>query len=149
MVLIILIVLILAFVVIAAYWKLFELAERPGLAALIPIYNIYIMLEIAGLEWWWILILILSPIVPIIGDIVALGASFYIIYKFVESYGKDLGFAIGAFFLSFIFIPILAFDSKTKYLGPAAKKNATTDTTNDTSTQEQQTFNLPADNNYE
>ncbi|GAA3435391.1 hypothetical protein [Kutzneria kofuensis] len=33
---------------IAAYWKVFEKAGRPGWGAIIPIYNLYLLLKVAG-----------------------------------------------------------------------------------------------------
>lgn len=35
-----------------ATWKLFEKVGRPGWQALIPFYNMWILVEIADLEWW-------------------------------------------------------------------------------------------------
>ena len=47
----------LAFLIlwIAGLWKIFEKAGHPGWAAIIPIYNMYIITKIAGKEWWWLL----------------------------------------------------------------------------------------------
>ena len=41
----------------ASMWKLFEKAEQPGWAAIIPIYNTYIMLKIGGKPGWWLLLM--------------------------------------------------------------------------------------------
>ncbi len=113
--------LIIAVIMIVSWWKLFEKAGKPGWASIIPFYNIYIMLEIAGLQWWWLLIIIFLPFIPIIGLIVEIGVWFYVNLKFVQSYGKDTGFAIGAFFLPFIFYPIMAFNKDINYVGPAGQ----------------------------
>ena len=37
-----------AIILIAAMWKVFTKAGKPGWAAIIPIYNIWVLLEIAG-----------------------------------------------------------------------------------------------------
>ncbi len=50
---------------IAGLWKIFEKAGQPGWAAIIPIYNLYIITKIAGKEWWWLLLLLI-PIVNIV-----------------------------------------------------------------------------------
>jgi hypothetical protein len=42
-------------VAIAGMWKAFEKAGKPGWAAIIPIYNIYIMIEIVGKPTIWLL----------------------------------------------------------------------------------------------
>ncbi len=54
-----------AVVVIIGGWKVFEKAGHPGWAILIPFYNTYIMLKIAGRPGWWLL-LYLIPIVNLV-----------------------------------------------------------------------------------
>jgi hypothetical protein len=39
-------------VVIAGIWKVYEKAGQPGWAAIVPIYNFYIMLKIIGKPTW-------------------------------------------------------------------------------------------------
>ena len=39
---------------IIATWKMFTKAGKPGWAAIIPVYNIIVMLEIAELPMWYI-----------------------------------------------------------------------------------------------
>lgn len=41
----------LVILVIAGFWKTFAKAGEPGWAAIIPIFNTYIMLKIAGRAW--------------------------------------------------------------------------------------------------
>src|SRR6478672_11028022 len=50
--------------VIVALWKVYAKAGEPGWAAIIPIYNIIVLLRIAGKPWWWILLLLI-PLVNI------------------------------------------------------------------------------------
>lgn len=105
------IIFLLAFAVfvIAAMWKVFVKAGQPGWAAIIPIYNIYIMTRIGGKPGYWTL-LCLIPIVNLVFMIW--------LYNMVsKSFGKDEGFTAGLIFLGFIFWPILGFGS-AKYLGP-------------------------------
>jgi fructose-specific phosphotransferase system IIC component len=42
----------LVVVVIIGGWKMFEKAGQPGWAILVPIYNAYILLKIAGRPGW-------------------------------------------------------------------------------------------------
>ena len=42
--------------VIASFWKVFTKAGKPGWAAIIPIYNIIVLLEIVGKPIWWIIL---------------------------------------------------------------------------------------------
>lgn len=86
--------------VIAAWWKVFTKAGKPGWAAIVPIYNLIVILEIAGKPLWWIL-LMLIPLVNIIVGIIVYVA-------FARNFGKGVGFALGLIFLGFIFFPILA-----------------------------------------
>jgi Ca2+/Na+ antiporter len=62
---IMLISLAVSVVFIAGLWKVFAKAGQPGWAAIIPIYNAYILLKIAGRPGWW-LILLLIPLVNIV-----------------------------------------------------------------------------------
>ena len=49
--------------IVAAFWKVFEKAGQPGWAAIVPIYNMYILLKIGGKPGWWLL-LMLIPVMP-------------------------------------------------------------------------------------
>jgi uncharacterized membrane protein YhaH (DUF805 family) len=98
-------------VAIAGMWKTFEKAGKPGWAAIIPIYNIYIMIEIVGKPSIWLLWCIL-PCVNIVFSI-------WLINLVSKSFGKEEGFTVGLVLLGFIFWPILGFGS-AKYLGPSA-----------------------------
>src|SRR5215475_7371788 len=55
--------------VLAGWWKLFVKAGHPGWACLIPFYNIYILLKIAGRPGWWLLLLLI-PFVNIVINII-------------------------------------------------------------------------------
>jgi hypothetical protein len=61
----------LAFAVlfIAAMWRLYSKAGQPGWAAIVPFYNIYVLLQIAGRPGWW-LILWLVPVVNLVVSII-------------------------------------------------------------------------------
>jgi hypothetical protein len=64
-----LIMLAVVVVVIIGLWKVFTKAGQPGWACIIPIYNIYILLQIAGRPAWWLL-LYLIPLVNIVISII-------------------------------------------------------------------------------
>lgn len=90
-------------------WKLFVKAGKPGWAAIIPIYNAYILLKIVGKPGWW-LILYIIPVINII----------FLVWTYnmlSKSFGKDEMFTVGLVFLGFIFVPILGFGA-ARYLGP-------------------------------
>ena len=98
---------------IASIWTIFNKAGQPGWACIIPIYNIIVYLRVVGKPWWW-LFLFMIPYINLIWVIWALN-------MLSKSFGKSEGFTVGLFFLSIIFLPILAFGDN-KYLGPAGKK---------------------------
>ena len=96
-----------------AIWKIFTKAGKPGWAVLIPIYNAYILLEIVGREWWW-LILLTIPGINLIFLII-------LVFDLAKSFGKDPGFGFGLLVLSPIFIAILGFGN-AQYIGPSASQ---------------------------
>ncbi len=102
-------------VMIASMWKVFTKAGKPGWAALVPIYNIIVMLEIVGRPVWWILLLFIPLVGFIVGIILAIDLA--------KSYGKGTGFGIGLALLPVICYPMLGFGS-AQYKGPAAQAAA-------------------------
>ncbi len=98
--------------IVAAWWKIFQKAGEEGWKAIIPIWNILILLKIVGREWWWI-ILMLIPIVNLVIWII-------VSIDLAKSFARGTGFAIGLIFLPFIFALILGFGADT-YRGPAAR----------------------------
>jgi len=88
-------------------WKLFEKAGKPGWAAIVPIYNIIVYLEIVKMPIWW-LILMLIPCV----NFVAFSAIGIIgSLRLAKAFGKDTGFAIGLILLPIVFLPLLVFSN--------------------------------------
>jgi hypothetical protein len=95
-------------VMIAGAWAAFAKAGRPGWAAIIPIYNVIVMLEIAEKPIWWV-IMFFIPIVSLVFGVLTLVA-------FAEKFGKGAGFVVGMIFLPFIFWPMLGFGD-ARYIG--------------------------------
>jgi hypothetical protein len=93
-------------------WKVYQKADRPGWAAIIPIYNVIVLLEIVGKPIWWFLLMLIPGVNLVIAVLV------YI--ELAKSFGKDTAFAIGLLLLGFIFYAILAFGS-ARYLGPGGR----------------------------
>jgi hypothetical protein len=96
---------------IAALWQVFVKAGRPGWAAIIPIYNYYVILKVVGRPGWWLILYFIPFVNLIVWIIVAIDMA--------KSFAKSTGFAVGLIFLPFIFIPILGFGAAA-YAGPAA-----------------------------
>ena len=103
--------LLLTALAIAGMWKAFEKAGKPGWAAIIPIYNAIVMLEIAGRPLWWIFLFF----IPIVNIVIAIIVSIDI----AKSFGQGAGFGVGLALLGFIFWPILGFGN-AQYVGVEA-----------------------------
>jgi len=101
----------LAILMIAALWKIFVKAGEPGWAAIVPIYNMIVILTIVGKPLWWI-ILFLIPFVNLI-------VAFVVVFDLAKAFGKGAGFALGMVFLGPIFYPMLAWGD-AQYRAPAA-----------------------------
>ena len=97
------VVLAIAVVVVAGFWKTFAKAGKPGWGAIIPIYNGILLLEIAGRPIWWIILLLIPLVNIVVGIIVSIDVA--------KNFGKGVGFGLGLVFLGFIFYPILGFGS--------------------------------------
>lgn len=96
---------------IICLWRLFKKAGQPGWKSLIPIYNTYVMLRIAGCPGWW-LWLYFVPYVNLVVPILAADA-------FVKAYGRmGLGPVLMYIFLSPFYLPYLAFSRNVQYVGP-------------------------------
>jgi hypothetical protein len=100
--------LIVGIIMIAALWKVFTKAGKPGWAAIVPIYNIIVMLQIAGKPGWWIILFLIPVANLVVSILVAIGIA--------NAFGKSGGFAAGLILLGFIFYPILGFGS-SQYQG--------------------------------
>lgn len=99
-------------IILAGMWKTFSKAGEPGWAVIIPIFNTYIMLKIAGRPWWWLLLLLI-PIVSLVVWVV-------VSVDIAKAFGKGTGFGIGLCLLPFIFFPILGFGD-AQYGGPVSR----------------------------
>jgi len=103
------VILALAAFVIAAMWKVFAKAGQPGWAAIVPIYNYVILMNIVGRPGWWVLLMF----VPLLNVVIAI----IIHLELAKSFGQGTGFGVGLILLGFVFFPILGFGS-ARYLGP-------------------------------
>ena len=87
--------------IIAGFWKVFEKAGKPGWAALIPIYNVIVLIDIAGKPLWWIILMFIPFVNLIVVIIVQLSIA--------KNFGKSVGYGIGLFLLPVVFYPLLGF----------------------------------------
>ena len=82
---VIILIVALCIPVIIANWKLYKKAGKPGWASIVPFYSTWVLIEIAGLNWWYFLISILGSI-----EVSANNESF------------DLIITIGTYFINFL-----------------------------------------------
>ena len=97
---------------VASMWKVFTKAGQPGWAAIIPIYNMVVLCQIAGKPVWWVLLMF----IPLVNIVVAVMVWHNISLRF----GHGVGFTLGLIFLGAIFIPILAWGS-SEYQQPSGQ----------------------------
>jgi hypothetical protein len=86
---------------VVATWIVYVKAGKPGWGSIIPFYNAYLWLKIAGMSGW-LLILLFIPIANLVVYIVTC-------VKVAGCFGKGGGYAVGMILLPIVFIPILAF----------------------------------------
>lgn len=103
-------ILIIWLISVVGMWKTYEKAGKPGWAAIIPIYNVIVWLEIIGKPMWWLVLLI----IPCVNIIFAV----WMTNLMSKSFGQSEGFTIGLLLLPFVFWPILGFGNY-RYVGPA------------------------------
>ena len=106
---------VVGIVTLIGMWKTFDKAGQPGWAVLIPIYNIIVLLRIAGLPWYWVFAPFVA-IIPILGWIAYLVWIVWVHHRISTRFGQGVGFTIGLTLLSPIFWLILGFGD-SKYLG--------------------------------
>jgi hypothetical protein len=97
------------------WWKVFSKAGQPGWASIVPIYNVVVLLQVAGKPVWWIVLLL----IPVVNLVILILVSI----SLAENFGKGAGFGIGLWLLPIIFYPILGFGSAA-YQGGAAPAEA-------------------------
>lgn len=108
------VILVIFLVAVVAMWKMFAKAGQPDWAAIVPFYNIYIMLKIVGRPAWWLLLFFIPFVNIVISVVLALDTA--------KAFGKDALFGIlGNFLFSPVGYLIIGFGS-AKYVGPVASE---------------------------
>ncbi len=104
--------LIVMAIYIISMWKIFTKAGQPGWAAIVPVYNTIVLIQVVGRPIWWFVLLFIPFVNIIIGIILAIDLA--------KAFGKGGGFAAGLLLLGPIFYPILAFGSAQYQGAPTA-----------------------------
>ncbi len=101
---------------IVSLWKVFKKAGREGWEAIIPIYNMIVLLEITGLPMWYVALLF----IPFANIYATIRVYLELAYRFKQ----DTGFGIGLILLYPVFLGILAFNKEITYDSPQPYANA-------------------------
>lgn len=111
-------------VIIIGEVKLFQKAGKPGWAAIVPFYSTYVLVEIAGLNWWYFLIAISGSICSILGIkglgtitwLASAAVNFFIFYNLAKKFKKDpITYGVLGIFFSGIIAAILGFSKEAQY----------------------------------
>jgi signal peptidase I len=92
--LLVFLLILIAFVVayIIGLWKLFKKCGKDGWEAIVPFYNTYVLVEIAGLNWWYFLIAIAGTIfssLGILGQLASMAVNFFVFYNLAKKFKKE------------------------------------------------------------
>jgi len=105
---------IMFLIIVIGLWKVFVKADEPGWAAIIPIYNYYVILKIVGRPWWWLLLLLI-PIVNLIVTII-------VAIDLAKSFGKDAAYGVILLWIFSVIGYLILGYGDAEYQGPAAQQ---------------------------
>lgn len=103
--------LVVVVLLVASLWKMFVKAGKPGWAAIVPFYNMIVLLQVVGRPLWWFVMLLIPFVNIVFAIIIANDTS--------KSFGHGVGMTLLLIFLPFIGYPMLGFGD-AKYTGPSA-----------------------------
>ena len=100
-------IIFLAIVVLwlAGQWRVFAKAGHPGWASIVPIYNYYVWIKIAGHSGLWLLLYL----IPLVGAV----AHLIISIDAAKAFGENGVFGFGMWLIPVAFVPILGFGPAT------------------------------------
>lgn len=97
----VLIMLVSSLLVLISLWVVFKKAGHSGWKCLIPVYNVYVLMQISGKPGWWVFLMF----IPIVGTI------FYLLamLELADKFGRGALFGVGLCLLPMFCFPLLAF----------------------------------------
>lgn len=119
-----LIIIAAAIVILIGEAKLFKKAGKPGWAAIVPFYNTYVLIEIAGLNWWYFLIAISGTIFSIaeikgltpLSLIATAVVNFFAFYNLGKKFKKDpTTYGVLGLFFNSIIAAVLGYSKNMEY----------------------------------
>lgn len=112
---------------IYSLYKLFEKCNIPGWKSLIPFYNTFIEIRLAGVNWWYIFVYVGATVLSIDGSaglrilcsLAILFVHAVIAYNLCKKINNGKNSLIVDFllltFLPFIYLPVMAFNEEYNY----------------------------------
>ena len=98
-----------AIILVVSLFKMFIKAGEPGWAAIVPIYNIWVLCKIAfNNNVLWFILALIGLTAPVAVIVMYLGMG--------KSFGKGIGYGVFCFLLPIVALPMLAFGS-AEYTG--------------------------------
>ncbi len=97
-------------IMLVSTWKIFTKAGKPGWAALVPIYNTIVLLEIVNKPTWWVVLMFIPVANVVVTILVAI--------ELVRVFGKSDAYAALLILVPIIGYPMLAFSKDAVYRGP-------------------------------
>lgn len=91
----------LTVVAVAGYWKALSKAGEPGWAAIVPIYNLWVLVRASGNSWLWFL----ACMIPIVNFF----AVAKVFVNFAGQFGQGLLFGLATWLFPFVMMPLLGF----------------------------------------
>lgn len=128
-ILILIIIIPILVVFIIAKCKMYKKAGKNGWEAIVPIYSDWVYTEIAGVEWWWFVALIItnlgifnvntngggSYININFGTLIGLFGAFVCNYNISKKLHKDVGFAVLMTLFPFVMVPLIGFSGSYSF----------------------------------
>lgn len=100
---------VIGVITIVGQWASFSKAGLHGWGAIIPVYNIYLLVKLAGRPGWWVILFFVPVANTAVAILVALGAA--------RAFGKSTEFGvIGLYMFPFVGYLMTGFGS-AKYVG--------------------------------
>ncbi|MEM6783635.1 MAG: DUF5684 domain-containing protein [Bacteroidota bacterium] len=93
--------LLVAILTVAGLWLTFEKAGYAGWMALVPVLNLFVLVQIAEKPEWWIVLYLLPLINAVAGVLVT--------QAIAERFGRSTLFGVGLFLAPWLCYPILGF----------------------------------------
>ncbi|MFF1877260.1 DUF5684 domain-containing protein [Leifsonia sp. NPDC058230] len=101
--------------VVLALWPVFTKAGKPGWGALIPIYNTYLLVKIAGYHGALVILYFIPLVNIVVAIIVALGVG--------RAFGRSAVFSILLLWLFAIIGYFIVGYGRSQYVGPGGRRD--------------------------